>query len=700
MSNIPLPRKMSKKQKFMDLQLPFSVTSISKKKSSDLLEPIKHDDEITIQRLISIHHTRSFTSNNYDENEEEKIYKQKRNEILNSIVISDEDEPYDNENNNSKMRRITYTLPSHTVHTVTHRQSFTHNEDITDIEAMHRVLNEHKSYSNDIDEDDTERLLTTRETILTIPLHENGKPRNKIQRDKTPLPEHKKKRKNRGRDKHRHNLNLKIELSEQKYDQNEDKQLKFQSISGDLEKKSASKFVGWQKRWFYLWKDKLDYYKESSLQIRGSISLWDVEYVGIVDEYNMGMTSTGVPTVSKNKHHKLNKFTFQIAMKRDKHINNGGRIYYIRGKNKNIRDEWIKIINNNLNVVIMVNNRHGGHGSRRLGRDRNSSKYKRDRSAVLRSKSIGCKHKRGHTRRQRNKSVPSNVVNVIEIISFLDVCNYSNTGDVLLFDTKSKSGACVRVATGGNYDHIGMIFRLKDGKVGVLEALGSGVQVFLWKNFRKYNWNNQYSRIGFRSLIIPDSNLRKEIKRKLTQFVKTVVNRHYGWNPIALIRKQSTVSLYDESRTFFCSELIAKAFKEAGLLRSDLASSQYFPSHFQQSKNMTLLKGCSFSNEMSVRWTENDLKSIDIKSDQEINGNNINNENKSNNKNYNNHKFKNVNNNKNNHKSNNNNKPKKKARKQRAKTAAVVLPLIQTVSLHHLHDKKQKLKSPPPRQLF
>ncbi len=54
----------------------------------------------------------------------------------------------------------------------------------------------------------------------------------------------------------------------------------------------------------------------------------------------------------------------------------------------------------------------------------------------------------------------------------------------------------------------GMIFRLKDDKVGVLEALGSGVQVFLWRNFRKYNWNNQYSRIAFRSLIITDTNLR------------------------------------------------------------------------------------------------------------------------------------------------------------------------------------------------
>ena len=175
----------------------------------------------------------------------------------------------------------------------------------------------------------------------------------------------------------------------------------------------------------------------------------------------------------------------------------------------------------------------------------------------------------------------------------------------------AKTIDLVRAATKGEYDHIGMILRLKGGKVGVLEALGSGVQVFLWRNFLKYKWYQQYPKVAMRSLIIPDINLRKIITKQLSEFVKTVVNRQYGWSPIQLMRKTSNVSLYDDKRTFFCSELIAKALKEVSLLRKDYASSQYFPSHFQETKHLKLLKGCSFSSEMIVEWNHNNGDNID-----------------------------------------------------------------------------------------
>merc|ERR1712008_532248 len=80
----------------------------------------------------------------------------------------------------------------------------------------------------------------------------------------------------------------------------------------------------------------------------------------------------------------------------------------------------------------------------------------------------------------------------------------------------------------------------------------------------------------------------------------TCCGRNYGFNPIDLMRKDSAMDLYDEQRTFFCSELVAKAFKEIGCLRDEFASSQYFPCHFQASKGLKLLKGCSFSNEMEI----------------------------------------------------------------------------------------------------
>lgn len=39
-------------------------------------------------------------------------------------------------------------------------------------------------------------------------------------------------------------------------------------------------------------------------------------------------------------------------------------------------------------------------------------------------------------------------------------------------------------------------------------------------------------------------------------------------------------SAIDKDRTFFCSELIAKAYKVLGIFNSDISCSQIFPKHF------------------------------------------------------------------------------------------------------------------------
>ena len=107
-----------------------------------------------------------------------------------------------------------------------------------------------------------------------------------------------------------------------------------------------------------------------------------------------------------------------------------------------------------------------------------------------------------------------------------------------------------------------------------------------------------------RRLNIPDDRLRDEVTRNLTMFARIVMKRKYGFNPIQLIRKQSQLSLQDESRSFFCSELVAKAFKETALLRRDVGSAAYFPSTFQESKGLMLLKGCSFGPETEIIWDD------------------------------------------------------------------------------------------------
>lgn len=53
-----------------------------------------------------------------------------------------------------------------------------------------------------------------------------------------------------------------------------------------------------------------------------------------------------------------------------------------------------------------------------------------------------------------------------------------------------------------------------------------------------------------------------------------------------------------ESKSYFCSELVATAYKRLGLLDIENASSSYWPGEFsQESTNLKLLKGASLCDE-------------------------------------------------------------------------------------------------------
>lgn len=56
----------------------------------------------------------------------------------------------------------------------------------------------------------------------------------------------------------------------------------------------------------------------------------------------------------------------------------------------------------------------------------------------------------------------------------------------------------------------------------------------------------------------------------------------------------------DSYDSFFCSELVAAAYKELGMLPPDKASGQYWPVSFAQEKNLQLLKGAKLGIEMLI----------------------------------------------------------------------------------------------------
>ena len=115
----------------------------------------------------------------------------------------------------------------------------------------------------------------------------------------------------------------------------------------------------------------------------------------------------------------------------------------------------------------------------------------------------------------------------------------------------------------------------------------------------------------------------------MEKFIKTTVGNNYNISLTQLLfrkktmKKTSRASMTEqaaaeesqedmEKRAFFCSELIAKAFKECGLLNTDDACCQFMPADFAKkqggSKKLKLEKGAKLGDEQMIMFDEEELK--------------------------------------------------------------------------------------------
>ena len=73
---------------------------------------------------------------------------------------------------------------------------------------------------------------------------------------------------------------------------------------------------------------------------------------------------------------------------------------------------------------------------------------------------------------------------------------------------------------------------------------------------------------------------------KLDLFIKEAMGKKYKFELGALSKRKSMKpneidKMIEDDRTFFCSELVAKLWKECGIMKySEDASSNYLPGHF------------------------------------------------------------------------------------------------------------------------
>lgn len=187
----------------------------------------------------------------------------------------------------------------------------------------------------------------------------------------------------------------------------------------------------------------------------------------------------------------------------------------------------------------------------------------------------------------------------------------ADTGDILLFRSKQLLGPRItRTITNSNFDHVAMILKFEqEGKeVFVLDSTsGQGVAIQRWSTLRDYLHGRNTERPMFYDQIVHRHLVGKrtdEMIDNLEIFLKEAVGRQYGISTSKLlqrktIKKQNSQQpmtakeeenkvFIEENRTFFCSELIAKAYKVLGIIQNDHRScSNYFPGNFS-SKGCTL----------------------------------------------------------------------------------------------------------------
>jgi hypothetical protein len=130
------------------------------------------------------------------------------------------------------------------------------------------------------------------------------------------------------------------------------------------------------------------------------------------------------------------------------------------------------------------------------------------------------------------------------------------------------------------------------GEVYLVEATGNtGVAINKWSSLRKHiGINKFYRKCVYRRL---EHKRDQDVMERLEAFLQQAVGQEYGLKVRDITIRRTTKNrtsfkngdeeekLIDENRTFFCSELVAKAYKILEVIENDeIPCSKYFPYHF------------------------------------------------------------------------------------------------------------------------
>jgi len=154
-----------------------------------------------------------------------------------------------------------------------------------------------------------------------------------------------------------------------------------------------------------------------------------------------------------------------------------------------------------------------------------------------------------------------------------------------------------RAVTSSEYDHVGIVVRIpqhsrNEFSLFILEATSDGVQKYALRS-RLRAWHLSNAIVALRQLKMKRTF---DNMSALSKFVETVDGKPYGLGPLKLLRRHSK----GEKENYFCSELVASAFKTLDILPDDVPSNSYLPASFGDAGNLHLTNHASLEKEIIV----------------------------------------------------------------------------------------------------
>ena len=183
----------------------------------------------------------------------------------------------------------------------------------------------------------------------------------------------------------------------------------------------------------------------------------------------------------------------------------------------------------------------------------------------------------------------------IPVISVFDFAKSVKTGDLMLFTGHHIVGGAQRMVTRSKFDHVGIFVEI-EGRNFLLQAVMGGVCLLNWNEIcNEIIFTDNYT-VWFRRL---EFEISKEKLKDLNGFVNKVINKKFRFSIKEFLFRKKDLSP-DEQQGFFCSELVASAYKILGVLPEYPPSNKYWPGDFSSESNLVLIPPAKLPKEYLI----------------------------------------------------------------------------------------------------